>query len=261
MEHVLNLSKAIQVFKKYVAKYDVNDPKIALKIAHTYRVMERARSLARSLELNPEDIELASLIGLLHDIGRFEQLKRYNSYFDNQTVDHAKLGLEVLYNDNFILEFVDDEKLQKIIYKAIFNHNKYKIEEDLEKRELMHAKIIRDADKIDIFNTGLIESFEAFICTSEEILENSTISEEVYQTFMENKSVLSSERKKPLDYWVSFLAMIFDLNYDYSYCYIYDRDYINKLIDRLDYRDFKTKEMMKKIKKCGNDFLKNKVCK
>lgn len=259
MENVLNLNKAIQIFKNYVANYDVNEPKIALKIAHTYRVMERARSLAQSLKLDPEDIELASLIGLLHDIGRFEQLKRYNSYFDNQTVDHAKLGLEVLADNNFILEFVDDEKLQRIIYKAIFNHNKYKIEDGLEKRELMHAKIIRDADKIDIFNTGLIESFEAFICTSKEILENSTISKEVYQTFMENKSVLSSERKTPLDYWVSFLAMIFDLNYDYSYCYIYDHNYVNKLIDRLDYCNFETKEMMKKIKKCGNDFLKDKA--
>lgn len=260
MENVINLNKAIQTFKNYVANYDVNEPKIALKIAHTYRVMERARSLAQSLKLDPEDVELASLIGLLHDIGRFEQLKRYNSYFDNQTVDHAKLGLEVLTENNFILEFVDDEKLQKIIYKAIFNHNKYKIEDGLEKRELMHAKIIRDADKIDIFNTGLIESFEAFICTSKEILENSTISKKVYQTFMENKSVLSSERKTPLDYWVSFLAMIFDLNYGYSYCYIYDHNYINKLIDRLDYRNLETKEMMKKIKKCGNDFLKNKAC-
>lgn len=256
---MINLNKARKLFKQYVSNYDLENPKIALKIKHTYRVMEMSNKLALSLGLSKEDVDLATLIGLLHDIGRFEQLKRYNSYFDNQTIDHALLGVEILFNDNFILEFVDDKELLGIIYKAIYNHNKYKIEDNLTKRELLHAKIIRDSDKIDIFNTGLIEPFEAFVSVKKEILENDTISDKVYQTVMNNESVLITDRKTELDRWISFMAMVFDLYFSYSYCYIYEHDYVNQLFDRLNYSDIETKNRVSLMKKHINDYLLTKI--
>jgi putative nucleotidyltransferase with HDIG domain len=44
-------------------------------VIHTYHVADNARNIAEKLKLSKEDIELAELIGLLHDIGRFEELK------------------------------------------------------------------------------------------------------------------------------------------------------------------------------------------
>lgn len=255
---MIDLKKAQQIFDEYVAQYDKNDPKVALKIEHTYRVMEASKNVAISLNLSQEDIELATLIGLLHDIGRFEQLKRYNSFIDSKTIDHALLGVQILFDDNLIEQFNIDHQYYQLINEAIFNHNKYQVETDLSARELLHCKIIRDGDKIDIFKTGLIETFEAFLDARQDVLENDLISEHIYDTFMQSKSILSTTRKTDLDRWVSFLALIFDLNYQYSYSYVKQQDYISKLVDRLEYKNQDTCEKMMQIKAHANSFLKKK---
>ena len=88
----------LEEFTKYVNNYDMNDENIRLKYNHSIRVMELSRKYAQILGFNDEDIYLATLIGLLHDIGRFEQLKVYHSYNDRETIDHAEYGIEQLFD-------------------------------------------------------------------------------------------------------------------------------------------------------------------
>ena len=76
----IDILKAKKVFKEYVKNYNPEDGKIKIKISHIERVSQIARKLAEDLKLNQEDIELAELIGLLHDIGRFEQIKIYHTF-------------------------------------------------------------------------------------------------------------------------------------------------------------------------------------
>ena len=102
---MIDLINAKRVFDEYVNDFDKNNQKIVLKIEHTYRVMEAAKNVAISLNLTQDDIEIATLIGLLHDIGRFEQLKRYNCFIDSKTVDHALLGVQILFDDGLIDKF------------------------------------------------------------------------------------------------------------------------------------------------------------
>lgn len=255
---MVDLDKARKVFDNYVANYDKDNPKVMLKIQHTYRVMEMAKNVAESLNLSQEDVNLATLIGLLHDIGRFEQLKRYDCFIDSKTIDHAMLGGQILFDEGLIKEFDLDDKDYKIVYKAIDNHNKYQIADDLNEQEVLHCKIIRDSDKIDIFNTGLIETFEAFLDVSKERLENDVVSDHIFNNFMKSESILSTTRKTDLDRWVSFLALIFDLNYQYSCNYVYIQDYISQLVDRLDYQDIQTRKQMQLIKEHAYSYLKNK---
>ena len=68
----IDIIKAKKAFKEYVKNYDPNDKKVKLKIAHIERVSQIAKQLAENLNLDEEDVKLAELIGLLHDIGRFE---------------------------------------------------------------------------------------------------------------------------------------------------------------------------------------------
>ena len=75
---MIDILKAKKEFAEYVKNYDIKNDKIRLKVEHIERVSQVAKKLATKLELEDEDIKLAELIGLLHDIGRFEQLKRYN---------------------------------------------------------------------------------------------------------------------------------------------------------------------------------------
>ena len=140
----------LEEFTKYVNNYDMNDENIRLKYNHSIRVMELSHKYAQILGFNDEDIYLATLIGLLHDIGRFEQLKVYHSYNDRETIDHAEYGIEQLFDNGLIKNFIKDEKYYDIIKYAIKYHNKFKLPVCGNERMMMHAKLIRDVDKIDI---------------------------------------------------------------------------------------------------------------
>lgn len=43
---MIDNNKAKEIFKEYVKEYNTDEPRIALKIAHTYRVSELARQIA-----------------------------------------------------------------------------------------------------------------------------------------------------------------------------------------------------------------------
>ena len=84
----IDLSYARRQFAAYLRQYNPEDDKIRLKIIHTYGVVDSSRQICERLHLSEEDTALAQIIGLLHDIGRFEQIKRYDS-FEPDTMDQA----------------------------------------------------------------------------------------------------------------------------------------------------------------------------
>lgn len=139
----------VEEFEKYVNIYDLTKEKIILKKNHSIRVMNLCVKYAKKLGFNDEDISLAKVIGLLHDIGRFEQLKEFNS-FDDSNIDHADLGVKILFEEGLIKNFWSNKEDYELIEFAIKNHNKMKIEETTNERYLKFAKLIRDIDKMDI---------------------------------------------------------------------------------------------------------------
>ena len=92
----MNLEKAKKEFEIFVQQYDLENEKIKRKFGHSFRVMEKAGQIAKSLSLPNEEIELSKLIGLLHDIGRFEQERIYKTFKDHESIDHGDLGVEIL---------------------------------------------------------------------------------------------------------------------------------------------------------------------
>ena len=112
---MIDIENAKRVFKEYVKNYNPNDGKIALKISHILRVTQKSRELAEELNLNEEDTDLAELIGLLHDIGRFEQARIYNTFNDRESFNHAELSVKVLFEEHLIDKFNVEEKYKKII--------------------------------------------------------------------------------------------------------------------------------------------------
>lgn len=92
------------VFGKYTDAYDSKDPKIALKIEHTYHVAEVADQVAHSLGLSQEDCDLAWILGMLHDVGRFEQVRRYGTFVDSQSIAHALMSCQVLFPEDYGVE-------------------------------------------------------------------------------------------------------------------------------------------------------------
>ena len=258
---MIDYNKSLQAFKDYLKKYDINNGMIALKVRHTYGVVSLSEYIAKDINLSNEDVELAKLIALLHDIGRFEQAKEYGDFRDYTSLDHAELGIKILFEDNLIRKFIDSDKYDNIILKAIKNHNKLKIESGLNERELLHAKIIRDADKADNFRVKANDKFEDIFNSTKEKIENSFISDKIYNDFMNQKVIVSSQRITDIDHWVSYLALIFDFNYTSGLKYIKEKNYINIIIDRIDYKNKETKEKMEIIRTFTTNYIDNKLSK
>ena len=210
---MIDIAHAKQEFEKYLDEYDRQDEQIYLKIEHTYGVVKYAGEIARRMECSREDVELAELIGLLHDIGRFEQIRRFHS-FEPGTMDHAVFGAELLFGEEkMIRRFIEDDKFDILIDAAIRKHSDFKLEGIHDARTLFHAKLIRDADKLDNCQVKLVASIEAMLGASEEAAGEGLISPAVWESCLRRESVLSADRQVPVDYWVSYLAQYYDINF------------------------------------------------
>ncbi len=253
---MIDLEKCKNEFLKYTEKFNLNIIQIKRKQTHSIRVMEKSKIIAESLNLSKEEIEIATLIGLLHDIGRFEQYTKYKTFSDHKSVDHAHLGVKILKENNYIKKYIDDEKWIDIILTAIENHNKYTIQDGLDEKTLMFCKIIRDADKADI----IYEASEIFWDTPEEIekINKTQVKDIVYNTAMKNKLVdkRTIGEKTELDGMITITCLVFDMNYSKSFEMISKDKLIDKIFNRFNLEDEQSKIRLDEIHKCVNKYIK-----
>ena len=114
----INREHIKKTFQEYTDRYDSTNPKIKLKIDHTYRVADLCEQIAQSLELSAAEVDLAWLSGMLHDVGRFEQLRRYNTFSDAQSIDHARFAVELLYDEGLITDYVPEISTTELVADA-----------------------------------------------------------------------------------------------------------------------------------------------
>ena len=130
----LDRPHARQAFAEYTSHYNAADPKVKLKIDHTYRVAALCERIANSLSLSPQDVDLAWLCGLLHDVGRFEQLRRYGTFIDAKSIDHALMSVTVLFEEGRLRDYIADTDEDTLLRTAIRLHNAYRLPEELDDR-------------------------------------------------------------------------------------------------------------------------------
>ena len=219
-----NFEKAVENFKLYTKNFDFSNNMINKKFHHTFRVVDYAKDIAKSLNLNEHDFYIASVCALLHDIGRFQQAIMYNTFNDLKSVDHGDLGYEILLNDDYISNYVTDEEDKLIVLKAVKNHNKYMIEDGLTEKELFFTKLTRDADKLDIFQEY-----------SNSINDNSnTIDDYPLQMIREQKLCKRDGNTKPDATYIAYqLTFVFDLNFKRSFEILIDKNIIKRKLDVL----------------------------
>ena len=244
---MVDIVKAKKYFKEYVSNYDIN--------VHTCNVAENARKIANMLGLSEEEQDLAELIGLLHDIGRFEQVRIYNTFFDKISVDHAEKGVEVLFKDNIIRNFINDTSYDEIILKAVRNHNKLEIESGLSDKELLHVKIIRDADNLDIFKVFTEQKIEDCVILGTQDISKEKLTPEFLDKFKEERLLAYSDAKSDMDFMVVCFAHLYGLNFKETLILLKENDYINKIVKRLNCQDEYTRQTMNEIAIIANNYI------
>ncbi len=209
---------------------------VQLKECHTHRVCNEMRQLAAVLEMNENDRQIAGTIALLHDVGRFPQIQIYRTYKDEDSENHCLLALKVLAEHRVLADLPDDERA--IVEKAIEFHG-VKDLPTLDERTMHFAKLIRDADKIDIFDLlikyyrQLAEDPENF---GKEVIEYSTSPEcnpEILDALMNHKLIHYEQIKTINDAKLMQLGWVYDICFDWSLKQIHSRNYLQTIIDLL----------------------------
>lgn len=247
---VVDRTKARAAFDAYVAPYDADNPRVALKIEHTLRVAELAEQIARAQGFTPAGIDLCWLAGLLHDIGRFEQLRRWDTFSDRISADHAAIGADVLFEgaahlddpavvnaaptpqpsdaafmehnaahgalEAFAPEVAADTAAAALIRAAVGHHSAFRLPDELDMRTRAVCDVVRDADKIDILRVTCADSVETVLGIGEDELLASAISPDAENGFFSHRCLARAERHEPADYLIGLACFTYELVYPAS---------------------------------------------
>lgn len=140
-------------FDSYVEPFLATDEEgaknIRLKIEHTRKVCETMTLLSAGEDLSENESRIASAVALLHDIGRFSQYRRWRTFRDSDSDNHARLAIEVIRDHHLLAGLGRAEQL--LIEEAIRFHNLLRPPTRFSSPTGQYIELIRDADKIDIW--------------------------------------------------------------------------------------------------------------
>jgi hypothetical protein len=129
----------------------------------------------------------------------------------------------------------------------------------LNERPLLFSKLIRDADKIDIFEL-LVENYRLLAYEPEnfkwelEFPDTPECSPEILEALKSRQLIYYSQIKTVNDAKLLQLGWVYDIYFDYSLKQIYDRGYLQAIIDLLPV----TNEVAKAVD-CVLSYVKNRI--
>lgn len=221
-------------FYAYTSRYDTDNSMIRHKVDHTLRVAGNCERIARSLELDEERVSFAWFLGLLHDIGRFEQVRRYGTFVDSVSVDHAEFGADLLFREGLIGSFCGGnlpEEWKALLETAIRQHNKLTLPDGLDGQTRCFCDLIRDADKVDIFRVVTELPFEKRVGTSKGLFsEGDEANDEVMDCVYRHCCVPRASRKTRFEGLISHGCLAFELVYPESRKICREQGWLSRLL-------------------------------
>lgn len=204
---------------RFLGNDDCVDANLRHKQQHTQRVRAESVVLARELALSEDEARIAELIALFHDVGRFPQFAEYRTFNDRKSVNHSQLGVQVLRQEGVLDALATQER--QWVETAVGLHGRKSLPSALTGRALLFAKIIRDADKIDIFRI-VAENFKQYredpdnFMLEIELPDEPGYTPEVLEAVL-NREMLDFTQLRTLnDAKLNQLGWVYDLNFTAS---------------------------------------------
>ncbi|MCQ2979192.1 MAG: HD domain-containing protein [Clostridia bacterium] len=234
----------LRYFKKYTDEYFTlvapeDKFKIELKVIHTLNVLKIMRRLAKEVGLTGEEYELAKIVALFHDFGRFNQIKVYGTFNDRASINHAEESVREMQRLN-ILDKTNDtyvpEYEKELIYKAILNHNRDEIVGENDELLITLSKLIRDADKIDIYRAIARQMGNVEMNDFKKSLEGYTDDLYIREEILDKVKKLIKLKRDDIvtigdDTVWDFYWSISDMNYPISLKILKEKGYIEEMFD------------------------------
>lgn len=226
-------------YASYVKSYYSHDPGIQsgiiLKEEHTQRVRENIRRIGQSLNLGEDDLNLSEAVGMFHDVGRYKQYTVYRTFNDRRSVNHAQLGRQELKEAGALTDLPAEDA--SIILRAVEYHNLFQLPVEIPDRHLLFARLIRDADKLDIlkvFSTYYLQRDTA----SNKVLESGLpdtpgYSPALIENLLLGRQCSYNDMKNFNDRKLLMLSWIYDINFPYTLSEIVKHNLITIIIDSL----------------------------
>ena len=147
------MKRLARLYDGYVDGYRAPDgklpPMMQLKRVHTAFVVRNAELIADGEGFDDLERETALASALLHDTGRYEQLLRYNTFKDSDSVDHAVFSHDIVKEKGWLGEV--GARRADAVLAAVLYHNRRNIPDGLDEVTRIASETVRDADKLDIF--------------------------------------------------------------------------------------------------------------
>ncbi|HPG40616.1 MAG TPA: HD domain-containing protein [bacterium] len=222
-------------FFEYVNGFTSDDQFIrqnyTLKKEHTLRVCDNILTIAGELSFTSDELPVAEICALLHDIGRFEQFQQYRTFMDAKSVNHAELGLEIISRYRVLDDIDPVEKAQ--IRNAVAWHNRAALPDSQDARSIVLAKMLRDADKLDIWKV-VTDYFNAKNKIKNEAIEFSLpdtpgFTPAIYADLFKNGIVKTAHLQNLNDFKLLLVGWVFDLNYNISLQLLKERGYLDAI--------------------------------
>lgn len=226
-------------FQEYVRPFLETDPEgernILLKVEHTRRVCGMMDLLTAGEKLSPDVRCLAGAVALLHDVGRFPQYRRWRTFRDSQSDNHARLAVEVIRQERLLDELPREERL--LIEEAVRFHNLLSVPSRLTSPTDLFLRLIRDADKLDIWRVFLdLFAAPAHERASAALLglpERATVSAACVSELARGGIIRLDAVECVHDYKLLLISWCFDLNFTTSHRLLQRFDYLARLAAEL----------------------------
>ncbi|MEN6376317.1 MAG: HD domain-containing protein [Smithella sp.] len=226
-------------FSQYVKSFYCSDTIIqkalVLKQEHTLKVCKEILNIGRKLDLSQNNLMIAEVMALFHDIGRFEQFIHYRTFVDKKSENHGELGVKILQQQKVLAALEEDTR--ELILKAILYHNRLLIPEDESPICIYFSRLLRDADKLDIFDLFstyyYLDSSEKSSAVELDLPDVPEISEKVLHSLRQGSMVGIQHLRSVNDFKLLQMGWIYDINYPPTLRMIYERGYLQKIKDTL----------------------------
>ncbi len=208
---------------------------IVIKQEHTHQVCLNAVRIAEELRLDQQETRLAEAIALFHDVGRFSQYQQYKTFDDSISVNHALLGVKLLAEHHVLQDLPKFD--HDIIVRSVTLHNIFSLPKGLDEKSLLFARLIRDADKLDILRV-VIEYFEQDEGDRAEAValglpDLPGYSQAVLACLVRGELARKDALTTLNDFKLLQLAWLYDLNFTCSLRMVDERGYIRTLAEML----------------------------
>jgi hypothetical protein len=223
----------------YAASFKTGDCELAdavsFKYSHTERVIVEIQRLCESISLDPHITELARIAALLHDVARFEQFKKYRTFSDGRSINHAAAAIDII-SSNRLLALLDPSDAQKVI-AAIRCHNEMSLPQELAGDARVLGQLLRDADKLDIY--GIVVDYYSnpparrMETVQIGIPDGEDVSPEICADMLAHKNISYEKVASLADFKMIQIGWVFDLNFPHSYQCVKKRNYIGRIKQHL----------------------------